>query len=351
MEVTSKDEKDVYGRPKRIGSRLEIDKEQAKPSPGSTWNRKKRRCSGWARSGIWQMLRNPLYSGTYYWKKTQWIKPEGGRRVVQVRKEDEWLRRDVPELAIVKPAVWKLVQTRLSVNDGKPKDKRLQSGGKAVYMLSGMLRCGVCDSHFVMDSKTHYRCGKALDGKGCKNTIRVRRDVAEQVILRPVIKELLSPAFVDEIVKEMRACYEQCMAELRTKRDLMPAEVAELDKHIARLQERLKNGDPDLAADALVTIIERAEAKRAELMAAATPGDKRMGKVLHALPSAAAQYRQQISKGLQGNPDGGQPRPHGGAQATRPQHQAAARQGRRTSGCASGVSACGARYRSRRFGW
>jgi protein-S-isoprenylcysteine O-methyltransferase Ste14 len=41
------------------------------PSPGSTWNRKSPRCAGWARSGIWQMLRNPLYSGAYYWKKTQ----------------------------------------------------------------------------------------------------------------------------------------------------------------------------------------------------------------------------------------------------------------------------------------
>lgn len=329
VKVTSKTETDVYDRPKRIGSRLEIVPEQAKivreiferyahgaspqriaadlnerkvRSPGSTWKRKKRRCTGWARSAIWQMLRNPLYSGTYYWKKAQWIKPEGGRRVVKLRKKEEWMRRDEPELAIVEPAVWKIVQERLSANAGKPKDKRLRSDGTAVYMLSGILRCGVCESHFVMDSKTHYRCGKALDGKGCKNTLRVRRDVAEQVILRPVINELLSPEFVDEIVQEMRAYYDKRMAELRTKRDVVPAEVEELNKRIARLQDRLKNGDPDLAADELVGIIERAEAKRAKLMAVATSGDKSMAKVLHALPAAAAQYRQQITKGLQGNP-------------------------------------------------
>ena len=329
MEVTSPTEKDVYGRPKRIGSRLEIDKGQAKivrevferyahggspqgiaadlnerkvPSPGSTWNRKTRRCTGWARSGIWQMLRNPLYSGTYYWKKTQWIKPEGGRRVVKLRKKDEWMRRDAPELAIVKPAVWKLVQVRLSVNEGKPKDKRLQSGGRAVYVLSGLLHCGKCGSHFVLDSATHYRCGKALDGKGCENTIRVRRDVAEEVILHKLRDGLLAPDMVEEMAKEMRSYYDKRMAELRATRTLVPAEVEELNKRIARLQERLKGGDPDLTADELVAIIEKAEAKRADLMASATPEDKLIGNVLHALPAAAAQYRQQITKGLQGHP-------------------------------------------------
>lgn len=328
VEVTSKTEKDVYGRWKRIGSRLEIDKEQAKivreiferyahgaspqriaadlnarevPSPGSTWNRKARRCAGWARSGIWQMLRNPLYSGTYYWKKTQWIKPEGGRRVAQLRKRDEWMSRPAPELAIVKPGVWKLVQVRLSVNTDKPKDKRLQSGGRAVYLLSGLLRCGECGAHFVLDSATHYRCGSVVDGKACDNDIRVRRDVAEEVILRPVVNVLLGMDVIAEMVKEMRGYYAERMAELRAMRATVPAEVEDLDRRITRLRDRLKAGDPDLAADELAAIIQKAEAKRAELLAA-QPEAKRMDKVLHALPAAAEQYRQQITKGLQGNP-------------------------------------------------
>lgn len=328
VEVTSKTEKDVYGRWKRIGSRLEIDKEQAKivreiferyahgaspqgiaadlnkrevPSPGSTWNRKKRRCAGWARSGIWQMLRNPLYSGIYYWKKTQWIKPEGGRRVVKLRKKEEWLSRPAPELAIVKAAIWKLAQLRLSVNEDKPKDKRLQSGGRAVYMLSGLLHCGECGAHFVLDSATHYRCGSVVDGKACDNDIRVRRDVAEEIILRPVVNVLLGPELIAEMVKEMRTYYEQRMADARAKRTQVPAEVEELNKRIARLQGRLKAGDPDLTADELVAIIQKAEAKRADLLSA-EPEVKRMDKVLHALPAAAAQYRQQIEKGLQGQP-------------------------------------------------
>lgn len=50
-----------------------------------------------------------------------------------------------------------------------------------------------------------------------------------------------------------------------------------------------------------MAIIQRAEAKRADLLSSA-PEMKRMDKVLHALPAAAEEYRQQIVKGLQGTP-------------------------------------------------
>jgi hypothetical protein len=212
--------------------------------------------------------------------------------VVKLRKKEEWLSRPAPELVIVKAAIWKLAQFRLSVNIDKPKDKRLQSG---------LLHCGECGAHFVLDSATHYRCGSVADGKACDNDIRVRRDVAEEIILRPVVNVLLGPEIIAEMVKEMRTYYEQRMADARAKRTQVPAEVEELNKRIARLQGRLKAGDPDLTAEELVATIQKAEAKRADLLSA-QPEVKRVDKVLHALPAAAAQYRQQIEKGLQGNP-------------------------------------------------
>jgi site-specific DNA recombinase len=67
--------------------------------------------------------------------------------------------------------------------------------------------------------------------------------------------------------------------------------VEELNRRIARLRKRLKGGDPDLTADELVAIIERAEAKRIELMAAATPEGTRTGNVLHAVPASTAPLR------------------------------------------------------------
>ena len=58
------------------------------------------------------------------------------------------------------------------------------------------------------------------------------------------------------------------MDEARAKRTKVPAEVEEISQRIARLHDRMKAGDEDLSADDLQAIIQKAEAKRAELMSA-----------------------------------------------------------------------------------
>ncbi len=321
-------ERDAYGNPKRIGSKLAIDKAQAKivleiftrygrgespqsiaadlnerriPSPGSTWKRKTRRCTGWARSAIWQMLPNELYTGTYYWRKRQYGKSDKGTDKAKFRDRSEWMGKagNAPELAIVPPAIWKLARVRYTANNGQPKNKRLQMGGKAVYMLSGLLFCGVCGAHYVIDSATHYSCAAFRDGRGCKNDIRVRRDLAEQVIIGPIKDELLAPEMVDDMAKEMERYYAGVMSQQKATAEQRPAEVAALDARIEKLRAMLK-ADPDMA-DELQAGIEKAEAKRVALLAE-TPTAKRHAKILAALPGAAKQYRDQITKGLQGNP-------------------------------------------------
>ncbi len=330
VPVTDSRQRDPYGNPLQIGTKLQIDKVQAKvvlsiftryaagespqmiaadlnergiASPGSTWNRKTRRCNGWARSAIWQMLRNHLYEGTYYWKRRQFAQSDAGTDQAKLRDKSEWLgcTDNAIELAIVPKHLWKLVQLRLAVNKGKPGNERLKSGGRAVYMLSGLLKCGACGSHFVMDSSTHYRCGKALDGKGCTNLLRVRRVVAEQAIVKPVNEAALAPDVVAEVVKEMRHYYAERSALEKESAAKRPGEVLELDSRIARLQDRLRAGDPDMTPDELLDVIAKAEAKRSLLLADA-PETKQNAKLLAALPAAAAQYRDQLAKGLKGDP-------------------------------------------------
>jgi DNA invertase Pin-like site-specific DNA recombinase len=330
VEITSPTEKDTYGHPKRIGSRLEIDPKQAKivqeifqryadgaspqsiaadlnkreiPSPGSAWKRKVRRCAGWARSAIWAMLPNPLYNGTYLWKRAQWVKTETGRQM-RPRASSEWVGEagNAPDLQIIKPALWKLVQVRLGVNKLKPDDRRLRSGGKAVFLLSGLLKCE-CGANFVMCNAHEYKCGRALDGESCPKSVRmrVRRELAEEVILKPITEELLAPDMVEQMVVEMRAYYAKQMDAARAAQAERPAAVLELDARIERLRKRIKDGDPDMSAEDLQAIIDKAEAKKRELLSSA-PEAKRNDKILAAMPAAAKQYRDQIKKGLQGNP-------------------------------------------------
>jgi DNA invertase Pin-like site-specific DNA recombinase len=269
VPVLSEHERDPYGNKKQIATVLKIDPVQAKivkeiferfaagaspqaiaadlnernvPSRGSTWKRKVRRCSGWGRSAIRPMIENPIYTGSLYWNRSKWLKLEDdGKRVRKERTKDD-LRGEhgnAPHLQIVTPATWKLAQLRIGVNKVQPNDHRLHSGGKAVYVLSGLLKCS-CGGNFVLDSKTHYRCSRALDGKSCteSHSLRVRRDVAEAVILKPIIDELLSPAVINKLEAEMHAYFKKATADLKDNQAKLPAEVAELDQRIARLRAR-----------------------------------------------------------------------------------------------------------------
>jgi hypothetical protein len=95
-----------------------------------------------------------------------------------------------------------------------------------------------------------------------------------------------------------RGCGIRCNARTRFQ-------VQQLDGRIARLRDRLKNGDPDLAPDELQAAIERAMEKREQLVAAQRPAAAKAdhARILAALPDAAKRYREMINKGLSGSPE------------------------------------------------
>jgi hypothetical protein len=55
---------------------------------------------------------------------------------------------------------------------------------------------------------------------------------------------------------------------------------------------------PDMSPEDIMAVIEKVEARKAELMAV-RPEAKQQAKLLRAPPAAAKQYREQITKGFQ----------------------------------------------------
>jgi hypothetical protein len=81
-----------------------------------------------------------------------------------------------------------------------------------------------------------------------------------------------------------------------------PREVQELDARLERLKRRLQQGDPDMTTDEIQAAIDRAEAKRRQLIGAFSE-DTDAARVLSIVPKAAELYEQQIALGLTGNAD------------------------------------------------
>ena len=317
---------DVYGQPSRIGTVLEIDDDRAAivreiftrfaegasclavarelnargiPSSGSTWKRKTRRCKGWMASAVRVILRNPLYCGRMRWNVSQFVRdPDSGKHMRRRRPKAEWVEHRDEALRIIPDELYERAQARTRVAANS--DKRLKSGGRAKYLLSGLLVCNVCKAHYVIADARSYACSGHWNGGACSNHIRVRRDAIERIILGGVRRDLLAPERVDRMAQEMRAAYAERMREIAARAETLSREIQELDARITRLHERLKAGDPDLAADELQAGIERAENKRRELLDA-RPAERENARILALMPRAAELYREQIDQGLGGD--------------------------------------------------
>lgn len=329
--LTDPTQRDVYGEPARIGTVLERDPMTADvvaeifqrfadgesclliardlnarriASPGSSWKRVKRRCSGWADSAVRVILHNPLYTGRQRWNTSAFVRdPDTKAYLRRRRPQIEWVENKIEALRIVSDELFARVQQRRQTLAST--DPRLKSGGKAKFLLSGLLKCSVCGYNYTLADNNFYACGSNLRGrdsghKECSNRERVRRDALEAHIVGPVNDQLLAPARVARMAKEMQIEYARRLAARSTKAAAVPTELRELEARLERLRVRLQQGDPDLAADELQAAIDRAEAKRRELQAA-QPAARQSARILSMLPKAAALYRRQIELGLAGD--------------------------------------------------
>jgi site-specific DNA recombinase len=321
--ITDQSRLDAYGNPAKVGTMLALDPVQAPivreiferfaagascaviardlnarsvASPGSTWKRTTRRSSGWMGSGVRVILVNPLYTGAMRWNASRFEKdPDTGQTLRRRRPQSEWVVNQVEALRIVNDALFASAQARTRPMSAA--EKHLKAGGRAKYLLSGLLKCESCGAHYVIADKYSYACSSFLDGGGCVNGVRVNRVSIEGTILNPVRDQLRNPVLVKQMAAEMERDFAAMMDKAGARAAAAPRELQDLD---ARL-ERLRGGVADLEPDELAAAIARIEAKRNELKAA-QPAQRDRAKVLAMLPKAAAAYLKQVDAFAAGDP-------------------------------------------------
>lgn len=296
--------RDIFARYAEGASCLTIARElnsRKVPSPGSSWKREERRASEWMNSAIRAMLQNPLYKGVVVYNRSEWRKnPTTGERKRIERPSKEWITHTDESLRIVSDDLWSRAQraTRKSLDTYS---RIADPNDRAVYLLSGFLVCSVCGANYIMADKRAYACSSHHHGRACSNHIRIRRDRAEAVLINPIKDDLLAPKRISLMVKELQRLFAEHAKSQQARSDSQPKDLQELDARLARLRRRLQDGDEDLAADEIQVAIDRVEVKRKDLLRA-QPEAKESAKVLAMLPRAADLSRQQIEKGLDGNP-------------------------------------------------
>lgn len=209
------------------------------PSAGAGWVRTTRRTDGrWLVSALHALLRNERYAGRVIWNRSQWVKdPDSGRRMRVERPQGEWRVREVAR--VIDELTWRRARSRAQERGGSGPGP----GGQPKYLLSGLLVCRRCGGRMIVTGSkgSHYYCATHRQGgeHACDVGLGVRRDVAEDVVLAPVLEGMLSSEAVEHAVALIRRWAQQDRATLVSG---PTPELADLDARLARLQAHVESG-------------------------------------------------------------------------------------------------------------
>ena len=249
-------------------------------------------CGNWRRgTGI---LNNDLYAGRLVWNRQRFVKdPASGRRQARMNPKDRWIVEQVPHLRIVDEELWQRVkqrqdETRLEITKDES-GVRAERARRPSYLLSGLLKCGVCGGGFSKVSLNHYGCSNTRNWGTCNSLLTIRRDRVEALVLNGLRHHLMQPDCVKEFVAEYHRELNRLAANQDTQRAGFEAELARIKRSLRQLIEAIKAGVPGASVKDEIGELEQ---RRGELEAklAAAPAPK-----LRLHPNLAELYRRKVA--------------------------------------------------------
>jgi len=120
-----------------------------------------------------------------------------GRRVTRLNEASAWITQDLPELRIVPQELWDLAKARQRNLDAR--EPGLWQRNRPRYLLSGLVKCGMCGGGYAKINATHYGCA-ASKNKGesfCTNRKAIAREKLESAVLSALQTHLMRDDFLE----------------------------------------------------------------------------------------------------------------------------------------------------------
>ncbi len=220
--------KEIFEKSRRGSGLKEICKELN--GRGIT-NRGKR----WYRGGLHYVLRNEAYTGTAVWGRTS----KGDKAQDPVRVEGAWP-------ALVSRELFDDVQQ--AMRDRAPKVQRPGRVGSK-YLLSGLLRCGVCSKPYrAQGAKSgqfaYYICGTLFtEGAGTCSARYLSAPKVEDFIVDKIRERILNEETIVELVTLVAEEIDAIAGEMSGRLEVIEAELEDVRKRLDRLYEAIEASD------------------------------------------------------------------------------------------------------------
>jgi site-specific DNA recombinase len=217
------------------------------------------------KNSLHEILKNEKYIGVYTFNKRQGRTAYGRKNNRRQKPAEEIIRIPGAIPAIIDEALFNRVQERMLKRKQNP--ERARQKAKTVFLLTGLVFCGVCGTAYIGNTATnngtrygYYECGARDRTRTCTNR-RIRKNVLEQIALDEIDK-IFAPDVRPTLVKKTIDFYHQLYNQSGDEKKYLEKELKRVQTAINNLLRLIEQGQ---ASDALVQQLSRREQEAALL--------------------------------------------------------------------------------------
>ncbi len=218
------------------------------------------------------LLNNELYIGRLVWNRLRYMKdPITGKRNSRLNPPEAWIVQAVPDLQIIEQDLWDRVKARqdqTSLGERTEEASGFWDRRRPRFLLSGLVKCGVCGSGFVKISEHHFGCASARNKGTCTSRRGIRRDVLEATVLDGLQHELMDDDLLEVFFEEYTRHLNTLRMEASGNRAEDEARLQKIDRELDRLVDAIVQGVPaDRVKDRMTALDAEKTALEARLKA------------------------------------------------------------------------------------
>ena len=181
------------------------------------------------------------------WNRQRFIKdPTSGKRKARLHPKSEWVVTDVPELRIVDDELWNRAQSRqraLRIDSrDDAKGATLNKRHRSQYLLSGLIKCGLCGANYIMIASDRYGCSTRRTKGTCSNDHVLERGSLEHLVLNGLKRKLIESGPVEEFIKEFNSQIAARTTADRGERHRTEHELKQVEKKLAAILSAIEQG-------------------------------------------------------------------------------------------------------------